>query len=126
MIAIMALVLLAAVVLLMLCPESTVATALREASARHSRLVAGIAILLAIVTAIGGLWPTLGDRETGADGYAEVWYMVQTAPQMRDAARARLADGHLTAADLNELRILYRQAPDVNAMRSGVVKELTR
>jgi len=126
MIAIMALVLLAAVALLLLCSESTVTTALREVSVRHSRLVAGVAILLAVVIAIGGLWPTRGDRETGADEYAEVWYMVQTAPQMRDPARTRLADGRLTAAELGELRTLYRQAPDVNTMRSGVVKELTR
>jgi hypothetical protein len=126
MIAIMALVLLAAVALLLLYPESVMAVALRDTSARHSRLVAGVAILLGIVTAIGGLWPVRGDREAGTDGYAEVWYMVQTAPQMRDPARARLADGRLTAAELGELRTVYRQAPDVNAMRSGVVKELAR
>ena len=126
MIAIMALVLLAAVALLLLCPESAAAAVLRETSARHARLVTGVAILLGIATAIGGLWPVQGDREAGTEGYAEVWYMVQTAPQMREPARARLADGRLTAAELAELRTVYRQAPDVNAMRSGVVRELAR
>lgn len=124
--ALTALALLAAVALLLLYPESGAAMTLRTSTARHPRLVIGVSILLAIVISIGGFWPSRGDREVGADEYAELWHMVETAPQMREPARARLSDGRLTRHELSELRVAYREAPDVDTMRSGVVKELSR
>lgn len=126
MIAVMALVLLSAVALLLLRPEGIACATLRDAARRHPRTTSGAAVVLAVCIAIGGLWPAPDDRETEADGYAEVWHMVEAAPQMRDAARASLADGRLTSAELADLRALYRRSPDVDTMRRGVIEELSR
>lgn len=126
MIAFMALALLCAVALLLLRPDGLFSTALRKASSDHPRVVMGIASLLAVILFVGGLWSSPERRETDAQGYGELWYMVQTSPQLRDEARTRMADGILTGEELQELRERYRQAPGVEAMRSGVGRELAR
>ncbi len=121
-----ALALLVTVALLLLRPGGMVATSLRLVSSDHPRIVLGLTSLLAVSLCIVGLWPSPERRETDAEGYGELWYMVQTAPALRDAARARMADGILTGEELQELRESYRQAPSVEAMRSGVGRELAR
>ena len=126
MIALMALALLAAVALLLLRPEGVVATSLRKVATDHPRIIIGIATLMGTGLCIGGLWPSPERRETDVQGYGELWHMVQTAPELRDAARARMADGILTGDELQEMREKYRQASDLDDMRKGVAQELAR
>jgi len=126
MIALTALALLAAVTLLLNHPDSTIAATLRRAAGDHPRAVLGIATLTAVCIVMGALWSSDNDRETDVQGYGELWHMVQTAPQLREPARTRLGDGRITDHELEELREMYRDAPDVETMRDGVVKELSR
>lgn len=126
MIALTALALLAAVALLLLYPGGTAAGTLRGVAAEHPRLIIGVSCMMGVVIAIGGLWPSPRDRECGPEGYGELWHMIEQSPAMREPARADLADGRITCEELQKLREIYRRAPDLDTMRSGVVKELSR
>jgi hypothetical protein len=123
---IIALALLAALALILLHPRGLVSETLVRLASAHRRTAIGTAGFIAVLLLVLAMLPGRGGVEADVQGYGELWYMTQTNPGVRDQARKAMADGVLTNDELQQVRALYRQAPDVAAMRAGIAQELGR